>query len=357
MNHFYYFCKTLNIARSQGSLPETPHNSLRTLARLSLDLLFFRDTASTTSTFKSFVGKSIINFYVTHIPSFFFYEEVEHIDLAAYYSNLYRPFDPKPLSHYFYSESKFNEVKENYAFFLIDGLNDLFEPFNLLSDTDHEFIGFLLFRDIFGELVANAFFFTNYNLDFKLKLSKFELLVLAFNTYLLGKKYNDYLVHSINPYNSIEVGRALLITGYNYASLDGYDDKELLALNKYGDELFKKSKKKPISFENALSNIESKTIYTRPVYVYTSKYRKLLEKIIITPADTKKYILCSAIKPISNDNLVYVSFVTNQCGAKSYTMRSRQFYRSGVLFCLALTLITIITPYYLFYGLTFLFSY
>lgn len=72
MNHFYYFCKTMNIARSQGSLPETQYNSLRTLTRLSLDLLFFRDTASTSSTFSSFVGKSIIRFYATHIPSFFF---------------------------------------------------------------------------------------------------------------------------------------------------------------------------------------------------------------------------------------------------------------------------------------------
>ena len=52
-----------------------------------------------------------------------------------------------------------------------------------------------------------------------------------------------------------------------------------------------------------------------------------------------------------------ISYVNSPAGIKSYTMRSRQFYRSGVLWCLALTALAVLGPQYLFYGFTFLFSY
>lgn len=183
------------------------------------------------------------------------------------------------------------------------------------------------------------------------------MLVLAFNTYLSGKKFHDFSIRTFNVNDPIEVGRMILESHRNFQSLDSIVDDDLLAINERATIEYKNSKKKSIKTNEVLSFNETKPMYVRPVYVYTAKYRKLLEKIIISKSDTEKYILCSAIKPISNDNLVYVSFVTNQCGAKSYTMRSRQFYRSGVLFCLTLTLITVITPYYLFYGLSFIFSY
>ena len=50
-----------------------------------------------------------------------------------------------------------------------------------------------------------------------------------------------------------------------------------------------------------------------------------------------------------------ISAVTNDhFSAKSFTMRSRQFYRTGVFWCLALTALTVLGPYYLFYGFAFI---
>jgi hypothetical protein len=52
-----------------------------------------------------------------------------------------------------------------------------------------------------------------------------------------------------------------------------------------------------------------------------------------------------------------VALIDTGVNAKGYTMRSRQFYRTGVIWCLGLTLFTLLGPYYLFYGFTFVFGY
>jgi len=53
----------------------------------------------------------------------------------------------------------------------------------------------------------------------------------------------------------------------------------------------------------------------------------------------------------------YVALENSITDAKSQTMRTRQFYRSGVLWCWGLTLFTLVGPYYVFYGFLYVVSF
>jgi hypothetical protein len=51
------------------------------------------------------------------------------------------------------------------------------------------------------------------------------------------------------------------------------------------------------------------------------------------------------------------AFFSGPVSAKSYTLRSRQFYRTGFFWSASLTSLFLIGPYYLFYGFTTTLSY
>lgn len=356
MGHFVYFFKTLNIARSQGSLPESKNNTLRTVSRLSLDLLFFRDTSSTSSVINSNFSKWLLSFYAEKIPQFFFYEEPEDINLVKYYSSLYRHNDPKPILEMLVPENTFIDIKIYYDLFVNEDLSNVLDYFNLFNDEDNSFLIMSFFANFFKSDAFDKFFFCSYNLNYPANLDNPDLLILFISEYLNGSIHRDFNIIWNGLEDNIQIGWCIL-------NMDEKFEFIKVATNyDFGDlDLKKVTITKPFLPNRALrigfKSIEPTKNYQVINFSESKKLVAILKKIVFTKIEIKQSIFYLAIRPYFTRHIVFVSFVSSPLAAKSYTMRSRQFYRSGVLFCLSLTLITIITPYYLFYGLAFIFSY
>lgn len=372
MNHFVYFFKTLNIARSEGSLPECKENTLRSILRLTFDLLFFKDTASTSSVIPNTYSKNLFYYYSSNIPQFFFYQEPENIDLFSYYSNLYRPNDPVPLIKRIFSDTEFIKIKNLYNLFLTDDITDLFDFFNIFNENDHLILKTLFIKDVFNEETFDDFFFAGYNLEYEDNLSKEELLCLLISDYLNGSIYLNFKLKWITETDDLDIGLGLL-------ELSKYNNFDMIKITNFMGIIKQNVKSIEISSRKLeyLDNSLGKFINVDKNYTYLPNENKsnfIINNSLITVNKNKleltndNSLICKQINqvsylkhkkqvPLHERSIKVLSFIGSPINSKSYTMRSRQFYRSGVLFCLTLTLITILGPYYLFYGVTFVFSY
>lgn len=354
MNRLYFFLKTINKARSVGSLPETKYNSLRSTLRLFFDLLFFKDTRSISIFLDSWLSMYILNLFSANFTFLFFFQEIKKIDLKKYYDGLYRVNEVTPLILRLYPSKKFQNIKSNLNPFILESSQTVFNNYEIYLDSEHELIKTLIISDFISQNVSTEIALTSFSSKYGINLNKKDCDSLVLYIFYLGSNY----LNSKMIWASSEDIESLSKTFLNLNKK--FDIIKLYEMNLKNTSYLINKNFKNIDFKDILPLNQSSSLLNDIKYFNNDIKKKNLVKVSKKKLSEEILILGDNViiaKPFIDSPLIFISFVNNMVSSKSYTMRSRQFYRSGVLWCLVLTLITIITPYYLFYGFIFLFDY